>query len=106
MEMNDNKSEGLTLNMGIATSFLVKIQYRQNTSWQGTIRWLEGKQTRHFRSCLEMMMLIEDALTSDRAESKGIEFNSWKENDEVTSVSDLEVERTKIYREYACKNKE
>jgi len=105
MEMNDNKSENFTLNMEASTSFLVKIQYRQNTSWQGTIGWLEGKQTRHFRSCLEMMMLIEDALTSDKVGSKGIEFNSWEENDEATFLSDLEVKRRKIYREYACKNK-
>ncbi|MBU3200980.1 hypothetical protein LL037_12950 [Clostridium estertheticum] len=105
MEMNDNKSEDFTLNMGTSTSFLVKIQYRQNTSWQGTIKWLDGRQTRHFRSCLEMMMLIEDALTSDKAKSKDIEFNSWEENDEVTSLSDLEVKRRKMYREYVCKNK-
>lgn len=105
MEMNDNKSEDFILNMGTSTSFLVKIQYRQNTSWQGTIKWLDGKQTRHFRSCLEMMMLIEDALTSDMAKREGIEFNSWEENGEDTSLSELEVERKKIYRDYACKNK-
>ncbi|WP_298847223.1 hypothetical protein [Clostridium sp.] len=105
MEISENKSEDFTLNMGTSTSFLVKIQYMQNTSWQGTIKWLDGKQTRHFRSCLEMMMLIEDALTSEKDKSNEIEFNSWKDNDEDTSLRDLEVERRKIYREYVCKNK-
>jgi len=85
------------------SSFLVKIQYRQNTSWQGTIKWMDGKQTRHFRSCLEMIMLIAAALTSDKDESKKIEFHSWRENDEATFLNDLEVERRKIYREYGAK---
>lgn len=103
--MNINEQDGSLIET--ATSFLVKIEYRQNTSWQGTIKWMDGKQTRHFRSCLEMMMLIEDAITSDRPESKKIEFHSWKENDEVKSLgietSELEVQRRKIYREYGCK---
>ena len=59
------------------TSFLVKIQYQQNTSWQGTIQWLDGNQTRHFRSFLEMVMLIENALTSGEAKGKKIEFHTW-----------------------------
>ena len=101
--MSKNELDGLFLET--STSFLVKIKYRQNTSWQGTIKWLDGKQTRHFRSCLEMMMLIEDALTSDKVENKRIEFNSWEENDEATFLSELEVERRKIYRKYGCKNK-
>lgn len=82
--MNINEPDGSLIET--ATSFLVKIQYRQNTSWQGTIKWLDGKQTRHFRSCLEMMMLIEDAIASDKSETKKIEFHSWKENDEAKSL--------------------
>jgi len=77
--MSINESDGPFIETN--ASFLVKIQYRQNTSWQGTIKWIDGKQTRHFRSCLEMMMLIEAALTSDKDESKRIEFHSWMEND-------------------------
>lgn len=103
--MNINEDDEFFLET--ATSFSVKIEYRQNTSWQGTIKWLNGKQTRHFRSCLEMMMLIEDALTSDKGESERIEFHSWDENDDVKilgkQASELEVERRKIYREYSCK---
>jgi len=97
-------NEANELFIEINASFLVKIQYRQNTSWQGTIKWMDGKQTRHFRSCLEMMMLIEAALTSDKDEKKRIEFNSWRENDEATFLNDIEVERRKIYREYGAKN--
>ncbi|MBU3191217.1 hypothetical protein K9O30_18435 [Clostridium bowmanii] len=61
-----------------STPFLVRIKYRQNTSWQGTIQWLDGKKTRHFRSCLELMMLIEGALLiSDAGNGKRIEFHTW-----------------------------
>lgn len=63
-------------------SFLIGIRYRQNTSWQGTVQWLDGKQTRHFRSCLELVMLIEEALASDAAKGKRIEYNTWNGKEE------------------------
>jgi hypothetical protein len=67
-----------------STSFLVKIQYRQNTSWQGTIQWLEGKKSKHFRSFLEMMMLIHGALTASEADGDKIEFHSWNEKEDAS----------------------
>ena len=66
----------------ISTSFLVRIKYRQNTSWQGTVQWLDGKQTRWFRSCLELVMLIEEALASDGAKGKKIEYHTWNGEEE------------------------
>lgn len=60
-----------------STAFLVRIKYRQNTSWQGTVQWLDGKQTRHFRSCLELVILIEEALASAEAIGKRIEYHTW-----------------------------
>lgn len=66
------------------TSFLIKVQYRQNTSWQGTVQWLGGNQTRHFRSCLELLMLIEEALVSDAAKDKIIEFQTWDGKESVS----------------------
>lgn len=67
----------------ISTSFLVRILCRQNTSWQGTIQWLDGKQTRQFRSFLELVMLIEEALTSNSAKGKRIEFHTWDGKKEI-----------------------
>lgn len=57
-------------------SFLVRIQYRQNASWQGTIQWLEEKKTRRFRSELEMMMLIHEAVQT--------KVSSWNKKEEVS----------------------
>ncbi|HEY5560210.1 MAG TPA: hypothetical protein VIK72_00385 [Clostridiaceae bacterium] len=73
--MNEEK----TPRIETSSTFLVNIKYQQNTSWQGTIQWLDGKQTRHFRSCLELMLLIEEALVSDAEKNKNrkIEFHIW-----------------------------
>lgn len=38
------------------------ILFRQNSSWQGSILWAEGKKKQHFRSVLELIFLIDSAL--------------------------------------------
>ncbi len=43
------------------TTFVVNVQYRQNATWQGTITWTEQNRTKHFRSALEMLKLMEEA---------------------------------------------
>ena len=59
-------------------SFLIRIHFCRNTSWQGTIQWLDGKKTNRFRSFLEMTHLINEAVNNDCGEE--IEFNSWNDN--------------------------
>jgi hypothetical protein len=46
-------------------SFIINIQFCQNATWQGTITWIEQKRTEHFRSGLEMIKLMDSALTAD-----------------------------------------
>lgn len=46
-------------------SFLIRIMYRQNCSWQGSIQWLDTNKTCHFRSVLELLLLLEQALHAD-----------------------------------------
>lgn len=43
------------------TTFVVNVQYRRNSTWQGTITWVEQNRTRSFRSALEMLKLMEEA---------------------------------------------
>lgn len=43
-------------------TFVVQVQFRQNATWQGTITWTDEKKTRHFRSALEMLKLMDDAI--------------------------------------------
>lgn len=51
-------------------TFIVRILYRCNASWQGEIIWLEGKRQKKFRSLLELVMLIQEAMPEkERAET-------------------------------------
>lgn len=43
-------------------TFIVRVQHRQNSSWQGRITWVEENKTVNFRSVWEMMKLIDGAL--------------------------------------------
>ena len=50
-------------------TFIVKIQRRENSTWQGEVTWVEKKETKFFRSALELLKMIdgatEDADTSE-----------------------------------------
>ncbi len=46
----------------IQASFLIRIQFRQNASWQGTLIWMDNKESCAFRSLLELISLIADAV--------------------------------------------
>lgn len=47
---------------GLAT-FLIRILRREHQSWQGTVRWVEGEQQQAFRSALELVSLIDSAIS-------------------------------------------
>ncbi len=49
---------------GKKATFILKISYMMNTTWQGELCWKERKKTLMFRSELEMCMLITEALGS------------------------------------------
>ena len=49
--------------MGKAATFTIRLLFRQNASWQGSLKWLEGNQEEYFRSVLELIYLLDNALT-------------------------------------------
>ena len=55
---------------GKAATFLIRILFRQNASWQGSILWLEGKKEESFRSVLELIFLMNDALNAQNSAEK------------------------------------
>ena len=55
---------------GEQATFIVQIRLRQNTSWQGTVRWVEKGKSENFRSALELIKLIDDAGASERISEK------------------------------------
>ena len=44
-------------------TFVIHVQFRQNATWQGTIQWVDEKKEQHFRSTLEMLRLLDEALS-------------------------------------------
>lgn len=47
---------------GKLATFLVRINFRQNASWQGEVVWIEKKRSCFFRSALELLRMIDDVL--------------------------------------------
>ena len=58
------------------SSFEVKVCFTQNATWQGKIQWIEQRQKQTFRSALEMLTLMDEALS----EGEHLEGSTgWKE---------------------------
>ena len=53
---------------GELATFAIKVLFRQNASWQGTVSWLEGRMEESFRSVLELILLMDSALSSAEGE--------------------------------------
>lgn len=63
-----NKSQ---IPIGSVATFAIRIQYRNNASWQGSIRWIEGDSEEYFRSVLELFWLIDSAMKEENEEKIG-----------------------------------
>ena len=46
-------------------TFVIKIEQRQNATWQGSIRWLETGEIRNFRSVMELFRLMDTAFPEE-----------------------------------------
>ena len=46
-------------------TFVVKIEYCQNETWQGQVIWAEEHRTERFRSALELIKLMNEALANE-----------------------------------------
>ena len=55
---------------GKLATFRIRILFRQNATWQGTIRWVEQGEEQKFRSVLELLMLIDSCFAKDRGSDK------------------------------------
>ena len=51
-------------------TFALRVLFRQNASWQGSVTWLEENREESFRSALELIWLIDSALR-ESAEKEG-----------------------------------
>ncbi len=59
--MINSKSNHQRMNMirGEQATFWVKVIFRQNATWQGSIKWVEEGNEINFRSALELIMLLD-----------------------------------------------
>ena len=48
---------------GKLATFSIRLLFRQNASWQGSVIWHEGRTEESFRSVLELLLLVDSALT-------------------------------------------
>ena len=50
---------------GSKCTFEITVKFRQNATWQGQILWAEKNLKQNFRSVLEMLKLMDEALLED-----------------------------------------
>lgn len=55
---------------------MVQVISTQNSTWQGTVTWADGRQKKPFRSALELIRLIDSTL--DICTEKGAEVDQIK----------------------------
>lgn len=53
MKSENNKNTG---------TFLVQIVSNQDSTWKGTVTWVDEQKTQNFRSALELIKLMDNAL--------------------------------------------
>lgn len=46
-------------------TFIIHVRYRQNSTWQGEIRWVGRDKVQRFRSGLEMLRLMDQAVAEE-----------------------------------------
>ncbi|MBR0598863.1 hypothetical protein [Sinanaerobacter chloroacetimidivorans] len=58
-------------------TFTIQIQFQQHATWQGTIAWAEGGKIQKFRSELEMIKLMMEAIPRDDEDKEPGMSSSW-----------------------------
>ncbi len=52
-------------------TFIVKVEYCRKNTWQGQVIWAEENRAVRFRSALELIKLLDEAMTAQRLENAG-----------------------------------
>jgi len=66
-EIRQNKQQEVG---SIKGTFEINVKFMQNSTWQGQIHWVEKNKKQNFRSALEMLKLMDEALAEGVAEAK------------------------------------
>ena len=49
-------------------TFVIHIDYCENSTWQGEVLWADRNERKKFRSTLELLKLIDSALEDEASE--------------------------------------
>lgn len=73
----DNTGMDLTsASEGERATFVVEVLFRRNATWQGRVEWIDKKQSKNFRSALELMKLMGEALEQEYGSDE--EYTGWE----------------------------
>jgi len=63
MQVNEEKKVDNRRDAGSTKgTFEISVKFMQNSTWQGQIHWVEKNLKQNFRSALEMLKLMDEAL--------------------------------------------
>lgn len=80
--------EELLSKHGYLGTFIIRVQHRQHSSWQGRITWMDKNKTLYFRSVWEMVKLIASALATVNSD-EGLAEKDWPEDiDDIEDMDD------------------
>ncbi|MDF1616624.1 hypothetical protein [Petrocella sp. FN5] len=65
-----------------SSNFLITIHHTDNYGYQGLIQWLDTGEKIHFRSELELMMLIHSAVSCHTAEDSPL--RNWGQTENIS----------------------
>ena len=71
--------EELLKKHGELGTFVIRVQHRQNSSWQGRLTWMDQDKTVYFRSIWEMIKLIAEALDTVSTQEGVTTEATWEE---------------------------
>jgi len=57
-------------------TFEISVRFQQNATWQGVIHWIEKNQKQNFRSTLEMLKLMDEAITEEAEAERPVSWAS------------------------------
>ena len=56
-------------------TFIIHVKFRQNSTWQGEIKWVNQNKVQYFRSSLEMVKLMDQAVASEFGGAVSVEWD-------------------------------
>lgn len=66
------------------SNFLITVHQQENQSWQGVLEWLDTGKKIHFRSELELLSLMQQAVQSTQKEESTL--RSWDDARKISVV--------------------